>query len=56
MQNSHFTNFYNIGNFYQINLQFSQKRKTELDGVLTIAASRGAEVFAQMMPIAQTAM
>lgn len=37
MQNSHFTNFYNIGNFYQINLQFSQKRKTELDGVLTMS-------------------
>lgn len=30
MQNSHSTNFYNIGNFYQINLQFSQKRKTVL--------------------------
>lgn len=46
MQNSHSTNFYNIGNFYQINLQFSQKRKTVLGGVLTTASSQGAKVFA----------
>lgn len=57
MQNSHSTNFYNIGNFYQINLQFSQKRKTCVGRCIDYSIVSGSEGFrTQMMPIAQTAM